>query len=298
MANFTWETIEPLLLSYGASVGMALVHIALIIVAGWIAVRFMRRALNKLTEVLQRMAQDDCATRESTEKRIKTLTGLLSAISKFAIWGIVTVVILTEIGVEIAPILAGAGIAGLAVGFGAQNLVRDVISGFFIVLENQVRIGDVATINGTGGVVEAISFRTMVLRDLKGTVHVFPNGSISTLANQTLDWSAFVLDLGIAYDQDTDEVVQAMKDVHEELMKDEDYGPKLMGPIEVLGVDDFGESSVVIKARLKTKPIQQWSVGREYRRRLKKELDRRGIEIPFPQRTLHFAGPVPVAGAA
>jgi small conductance mechanosensitive channel len=298
MANFTWETIEPLLLSYGASVGMALLHIVLIIIAGWIAVRFMRKALNKLTEILQRVATDTDTAQVATEKRIKTLIGLLSTLSKVAIWGIVAIVVLTEIGVDIAPILAGAGIAGLAVGFGAQNLVRDVISGFFIVLENQVRIGDVATINGTGGVVESISFRTMVLRDLRGIVHVFPNGSISTLANQTKEWSAFVLDLGIAYDQDTDEVVQAMKDVHEELTKDEDYGPKLMGPIEVLGVDDFGESSVVIKARLKTKPIQQWSVGREYRRRLKKELDRRGIEIPFPQRTLHFADPVPVAGAA
>lgn len=298
MHYFTWENIEPMLLEYSASIGMAVLHIILIILAGWIAVRFLRKALNKLTEILERMTPEDEVSREATDKRIKTLTGLLSTISKFAIWGTVTIVVLTEIGVDIAPILAGAGIAGLAVGFGAQNLVRDVISGFFIVLENQVRVGDVATVNGTGGLVESITFRTMVLRDLSGAVHVFPNGSINSLSNQTKGWSAYVLNLGIAYDQDTDEVVATMKDVHEELMKDPEYGPKLMGPIEVFGVDDFGDSSVVVKARLKTLPVQQWAVGREYRRRLKKELDKRGIEIPFPQRTLHFAGQPPLAPAA
>ncbi len=298
MTNFTWDKIEPLLLSYGTSVGMALLHIVLIVIVGWIAVRFVRKALDKLSEVLQRVTPDAGTTHEDTEKRIKTLTGLLSTIAKVAIWGTVTIVVLTEIGVQIAPILAGAGIAGLAVGFGAQNLVHDVINGFFIVLENQVRVGDVATVNGTGGLVESITFRTMVLRDLSGTVHVFPNGSITTLANLTKGWSAYVINLGIAYDQDTDAVVETMKEVHEELMKDKDYGPKIMGPIEVFGVDDFGDSSVVIKARLKTEPIQQWTVGREYRRRLKMELDRKGIEIPFPQRTLHFANAVPMAPAA
>jgi len=298
MSYLTWDKIEPLALSYGTSAGMALLHIILIILAGWIAVRFLRKALAKLTQVLERMTQEEGDSHEATDKRIKTLTGLLGTISKFAIWGTVTIVVLTEVGVEIAPILAGAGIAGLAVGFGAQNLVRDVISGFFIVLENQVRVGDVATVNGTGGLVESITFRTMVLRDLSGVVHVFPNGSITTLANQTKGWSAYVLNLGIAYDQDTDAVVQTMKDVHEELMKDPQFGPKLLGPIEVFGVDDFGDSSVTIKARLKTLPIQQWAVGREYRRRLKQEMDKRGIEIPFPQRTLHFAGQPPMAPAA
>ncbi len=295
MSHFSWDALEPLLLSYGTAAGMAILHIILIILAGWIATRFLRRALGKLTEVLERMTHDENATHESTDKRIKTLTGLLGTISRFAIWGIVTIVVLTEVGVDIAPILAGAGIAGLAVGFGAQNLVRDVISGFFIVLENQVRVGDVATVNGTGGLVESITFRTMVLRDISGTVHVFPNGSIATLANQTKGWSAYVLNLGIAYDQDTDEVVQTMKDVHEELSQDPEFGPKLMGPIEVFGVDEFGDSAVTIKARIKTLPIQQWSVGREYRRRLKQEMDKRGIEIPFPQRTLHFAGQPPMA---
>jgi small-conductance mechanosensitive channel len=298
MSQLSWESIQPLLVTYGASVGMALLHIVLIFLAGWIAVRFVRKALEKLALVLLRIPQEEDVSAEATEKRIKTLTGLLATIAKVGIWGVVVVVILTEIGVEIAPILAGAGVAGLAVGFGAQHLIRDVISGFFIVLENQVRVGDVAVINGTGGLVESISFRTMVLRDLSGVVHVFPNGSISTLANMTKGWSAFVLDMGIAYEQDTDEAVEVMKEVFAEMRKDPEYGPQLISDIEVFGVDSFGDSSVTIKVRLKTLPIHQWSVGREYRRRLKKAFDQRGIVIPFPQRTLHFAGQPPVAGAA
>ena len=298
MASLTWENLEPLLRSYGVSIGMALGHIIVFVLAGWIAVRMVRRALTKLTEILERVSPERATSAEASEKRIKTLTGLLGALSKVAIWGLVSVVILTEMGFDIAPILAGAGIAGLAVGFGAQNLVRDVISGFFIVLENQVRVGDVATINGIGGQVESITFRTLVLRDIEGAVHVFPNGAITSLSNQTTGWSACVLNIGVAYHQDTDEVVRVMTEVHAELMKDKVYGPKLISPIEVLGVDDFADSSVIIKARLKTEPVQQWSVGREYRRRLKKEFDRRGIELPFPQRTLHFAGNPPVAGAA
>jgi small-conductance mechanosensitive channel len=298
MADFTWAGIEPLLRSYGAAIGLAAARVILFILAGWFAVRLTRRALNKLAEVIQRVAPESGATPETTDKRVKTLTGLLATIAKVAIWGLVSVVVLTEIGVNIAPILAGAGIAGLAVGFGAQNLVRDVIAGFFIVLENQVRIGDVAVINGTGGLVESITFRAMVLRDIEGAVHVFPNGLIETLSNQTKGWSACVMDIGIAYDQDTDVVVQILKEVHEQMAKDEVYGSKMSGPIEVFGVDEFADSAVIIKARVKTEPAQQWFIGREYRRRLKKELGRRGIEIPFPQRTLHFAGTPPIAGAA
>jgi small conductance mechanosensitive channel len=298
MSQLSWESIQPLLVTYGASVGLALLNIVLIVIGGWIAGRFVRKGLERLAAMLLRLPQDEDISSEATEKRVRTLTGLLGTIAKVSIWGIVVVVILTEIGVEIAPILAGAGIAGLAVGFGAQNLVRDVISGFFIVLENQVRIGDVAIINGTGGLVESISFRTMVLRDLSGVVHVFPNGAISSLANMTKGWSAFVLNMGIAYEQDTDEAVEVMKEVHAEMREDPEWGKKLISDIEVFGVDDFGESSVTIKVRLKTLPIHQWSVGREYRRRLKKAFDQRGIVIPFPQRTLHFAGQPPVAGAA
>jgi small conductance mechanosensitive channel len=207
------------------------------------------------------------------------------------------VICLDELGLDVTPILAGAGIIGLAVGFGAQNLVRDLISGFFLVLEDQVRVGDVAVVNGTGGLVEAITFRTIVLRDLAGVVHVVPNGAIMTLANMTKGWSGYVIDVGVAYKEDTDRVVDVMTVVAEDLRKDARFGPMILEPIEVFGVDDFKESEVTIKARLKTVPIQQWAVGREYRRRLKKAFDARGIEIPFPHRSLYVGtatGPLEV----
>lgn len=297
MPHFTWEQWEPLLISYGTSVGLTILNILLILILGWIAVRFVRKVLNKLSVVMLRFSRDEDSTVAAAEKRVATLTGLLGTIARVGVWSIVVVVILTEVGVDIAPILAGAGIAGLAVGFGAQNLVRDVISGFFIVLENQIRIGDVAIINGTGGLVEQISFRTITLRDLSGVVHIFPNGSISTLANMTKTWSAAVLDIGVAYHHDTDQVVSIMREVYEDLRSDPEFGIKIIGDFEVFGVDGFGDNAVTIRARIKTEPGQQWGVGREYRRRLKHAFDAKDITIPFPQRTLHFVNP-PVPQAA
>jgi len=205
-----------------------------------------------------------------------------------ALWVTVLLVILKEVGVEVGPILASAGILGLAVGFGAQNLVRDVISGFFFILENQVRVGDVAIVNGTGGLVEKVNFRTIVLRDLAGVVHVFPNGAVSTLSNMTNEWSAYVFDIGVAYKEDTDQVVAIMQQVGAELKKDEILGPFMLEEPEIFGVDKFDDSAVVIKGRIKTKPIRQWQVGREYLRRIKQAFDAGGIEIPFPHRTLYF----------
>lgn len=292
MPQFSWDSIQPLLISYGTSIGMAVLHIAVILIGGWIAVRFARKAIGKMGAILTRLAHEDAdSSQAAAEKRVATLTGLLSTIARVSIWSVVIIVVLTELGVDIAPILAGAGIAGLAVGFGAQNLVRDVISGFFIVLENQIRVGDVAVINGTGGLVEQISFRTITLRDLRGVVHVFPNGSISTLSNMTKSWSAAVFDIGIAYEHDTDRVVEIMNEVYEDLQKDPEFGSRIMTPIEIFGVDVFGDSAVTIKARIKTQPGQQWSVSREYNRRIKHAFDAKGISIPFPQRTLHIVNP-------
>ncbi len=154
-------------------------------------------------------------------------------------------------------------------------------------LEDQVRVGDVAIVNGTGGLVEAITFRTIVLRDLAGVVHVFPNGTIITLSNMTKVWSGYVIDMGVAYKEDTDHVVAVMRRVAEEMREDPDFRDRILEPIEIFGVDDFADSAVVIKARLKTQPIQQWNVGREYRRRLKKAFDTDGIEIPFPHRSVY-----------
>jgi small conductance mechanosensitive channel len=194
----------------------------------------------------------------------------------------------SEFGVNVAPLLAGAGVAGLAVGFGAQNLVRDVISGLFILLENQIRVNDVAIINGTGGLVEEINLRTTVLRSLDGIVHVFPNGAITTLSNVTREYSCYVFDIGVAYKEDTDRVVQLLKEVGDELKQDEACGPEMIEPVEIFGVDKFADSAVVIKGKLKTMPSKQWMVGREFNRRVKKRFDEEGIEIPFPHQSLYF----------
>jgi small conductance mechanosensitive channel len=222
------------------------------------------------------------------EKRVDTLAGILSSVARVTVWAMIVMILLKKIGVDIAPLIAGAGIAGLAVGFGAQELVRDIISGFFILLEDQVRTGDVAIINGVGGLVQGIGLRTIVLRDLSGVVHVFQNGKINTLSNMTKDWSAMVFDIGVAYKEDTDKVIKVIEQTAEEVRGDPAFADKIIEPLEIFGVDSFGDSAVVIKARFKTRPIQQWAVGREFRRRLKQAFDREGIEIPFPHRTIYW----------
>jgi small conductance mechanosensitive channel len=220
-------------------------------------------------------------------KRAKTLGNLLRNLTNTAVLTIAVLMALQEFDINILPVLTGAGIAGLAVGFGAQTLVRDVISGFFLILEDQVRVGDVVTIGPTSGQVEAINLRTIVLRDLSGTVHVIPNGTIDRLSNQSKDFSYYLMDLGVAYQQDTDEAVDVARRVADDMRADAAYAPSMLEGLEVLGVDAFAESQVTIKMRLKTLPLRQWQVGREFRRRLKKAFDARGIEIPFPQRTIH-----------
>ena len=194
--------------------------------------------------------------------------------------------ILRELRIDIMPLLTGAGIVGLAIGFGSQALVKDVISGFFIIVENQVRVGDVAVINGTSGSVEGITLRTIVLRDIEGAVHVFPNGSINTLANRSKDFWYAVVDVSVAYKEDTDTVSRVLREVGDDLRQAPSLRDVILEPLEVLGVDAFNDAGVVIKTRIKTLPLKQWDVGRELRRRIKQRFDAEGIEIPFPQVSL------------
>lgn len=287
MTQISMENLTPFLVSVATSLVQSLLRIGLIFLAGYVGARFVRAALSRLETTLVKAGERTERVLGETQKRVSTLIGLLRTIALVLLWGVVVVITLGQIGFDATPILAGAGIIGLAVGFGAQNVVRDLISGFFMVLENQVRVGDVAIVNGTGGLVEEITFRTIVLRDLSGVVHVFPNGTINMLSNMTKEWSGYVIDVGVAYKEDTDRVVEVMKQVAEAMRQDPDYGSRILEPIEIFGVDDFADSAVVIKARLKTHPIQQWNVGREYRRRLKKAFDAEGIEIPFPHRSIY-----------
>lgn len=264
------------------------IRILLILVLAWILVYMAKLMLRHLENRLIVRGQHEGEPPSESAKRAETLIRLLRQGIVIMVWVLTILIVLSEIGVNIGPVLAGAGVLGLAVGFGAQNLVRDVISGFFIILENQVRVGDVAIVNGTGGLVETINFRTMVLRDLSGTVHVFPNGAITTLANLTKEWSAYVFDIGVAYKEDVDRVMALMRDVGAELREDGKFGRLMVDDVEIFGVDAFADSAVVIKGRLRTRPIKQWDVGREYRRRLKIAFDREGIEIPFPHRSIYF----------
>ncbi len=286
LTGISVDAIFAWLITMSAAVGIASLRIGLVLAIGYVAIRFVRLGLHQLERVM--IVASDKQDQESgtAAKRAATLTGILRTIALSAIWAIIIIESLQLVGLDIAPILAGAGILGLAVGFGAQNLVRDLISGFFIILEDQVRLGDVAVINGTGGAVETITFRTISLRDFSGVVHIFPNGGITTLSNMTKDWSAFVLDMGVAYREDTDRVVEVMRTVGEGLRQDQAFGSLIIEPIEIVGVENFADSAVTIRARIKTKPAEQWKIGREYRRRLKKAFDAQRIEIPFPMRTL------------
>jgi moderate conductance mechanosensitive channel len=286
MFEISIEKFLPTLFDTGIEFAKASFRILLVIVAAYVAVRLLRLALNRVEAMLVRAGEASETVPGAALMRVRTLVSVLWTIAVGLIWFVAVLMILGQIGVNVAPILASAGVLGLAVGFGAQNLVKDLVSGFFLILENQIRVGDIAVINGTGGLVEALTFRTIVLRDLSGVVHVFPNGTINTLANMTKDWSAYVLDIGVAYKEDTDHVVDVMRKVAEDMQAEPTYRSAMLEPIEIFGVDAFTDSAVTIKARFKTRPLQQYMIGREYRRRLKKAFDAAGIEIPFPQRAL------------
>ena len=237
----------------------------------------------RLTKLLPRKDADIEYT-----KRSGTLSAVVHWLLRVAILGVAAFTILSEIGVDMKAILTAAGVVGLAVGFGAQNLVQDFISGFFILLEDQIRVGDVVQINGKGGLVEKVNLRMVILRDLGGNVHFVRNGKIDIVTNMTKDYSNYVFDIGVAYREDVDEVIGVLKGIDEEMRKDPTYRPDILAPLEVMGLDSFGDSAIVIKARTKTKPIQQWRVGREFNRRIKKKFDELNIEIPFPHQTIYF----------
>jgi small conductance mechanosensitive channel len=259
-------------------------RIALIAILTYVLIGVIAASAGRLEDEIARSTSPDMGERL---KRARTLSRLVQNALTAIVVSIAGLMVLNQFQIDIMPILTGAGIVGLAVGFGAQTLVKDLIAGFFLTFENQVRVGDVAEINGTGGLVEAINLRTIVLRDLEGTVHVFPNGSVERLANRTKDFSYIVLDVGVAYKENVDTVFSVLRDIGAELAADAVHGASMLEPLEILGVDDFGESQVTIKIRIKTVPLKQWEVGRELRRRIKNSFDARGIEIPFPHLSLY-----------
>jgi small conductance mechanosensitive channel len=257
--------------------GLRIVVIALV---AYVVLRVIATAAHRFEDEIGRDTTPDMVERL---RRVRTLSGVIQRALTALVVGVAALMMLRELQVDITPVLTSAGILGLAIGFGAQTLVKDLISGFFLTFENQVRVGDVATINGTGGLVEAINLRTIVLRDLEGVVHVFPNGSIERLSNRTKDFSYYVVDVGLPYRQDPDEVIALLREIGAELARDPRYSSSILEPLEVLGVDAFQDYRVMLKARIKTLPLKQWDVGRELRRRINRTFAARGIETPSPQ---------------
>lgn len=262
-------------------------RILIIAVGAYVLIRIVNGVIGRVESIAASRTTDFLSASEA-ERRLRTLSSLLRSMVFLVIAGIAAVMTLRELGMDIAPIIAGAGILGLAVSFGGQNLVRDVISGFFIIFENQIRVGDVAIINGQAGTVEEINFRTTVIRDLQGIVHVFPNGTIMQLSNQSKGWSRYVIDVGVAYKENIDYVMEVLREIGDGLYKDNKFSSLILEPLEILGVDSFGDSDVVIKCMIKTLPLKQWEVGRELRRRIKNTFDLKGIEIPFPHLSVYY----------
>lgn len=223
-----------------------------------------------------------------TKARAKTLLPLVRNALMILLVTMVTLIVLSELGVNIAPLLAGAGVIGLAIGFGSQALVKDVITGLFLLVEDTINVGDVVQVGSQSGVVEAMSIRTIRLRDVGGNVHVIPFGSVDTITNMTKDFGRAVIDVGIAYRENVDEVTEVLRKIGEELAADENYKDSITAPMEVFGVQALGDSAVVIRCRFTTKAGMQWGVGREMNRRVKNRFDELGIEIPFPHQTLYF----------
>jgi small conductance mechanosensitive channel len=256
-------------------------------VAAFVATKVVARVVRLFGARVRRTLEEHGGeTRVDREKRVATLSRILRLTVSIAIWVVALMMSLKEVGYDVGPLIAGAGVVGLAIGFGAQNLVRDVITGLFMLLENQVLVGDDAVINGQAGSVEEVNLRTIVLRDGEGTVHTFPNGAITALANKTRDYSYHLFKIGVSYKEDTDRVTDLIRRVSTEMKNDPEFGPLMLSEFDIWGVDSFGPSGVIINGRVKTKVGQQWKVGREANRRIKKLFETEGVGIPYPQMAL------------
>jgi len=272
------DKIVPWLLNHG-------IKIVVIAAGAYILKRVLARIIDRAVRIA--VIRDETMTEEAERQREDTLIRIFSGATSILILIIAVLMILKEAGLDIGPMLAGAGIAGLAIGFGGQYLIRDIISGLFIILENQYRIGDVITINDKSGTVEDISLRKTTIRDINGTVHHIPHGEIKIVSNQSKDFARVNIDIGISYKSNLEKVIQVVNRTGEELAKDPYFKDLVISPPRFLRVNEFGDSAIIIKILGDTKPLRQWEVAGELRKWLKIAFDREGIEIPFPQRVIH-----------
>ncbi len=262
-------------------------RIAVIVTIAWLMLRVVTSTVNRLEQEVARRHTDAVDERL---KRAQTLGALVQNTANAVVVCIALLMVLNELNINVLPMLTGAGIAGVALGFGAQWLVRDLIAGFFLILEDQVRVGDSVVINGQGGTVEAVNLRTLVLRDVEGAVHVFPNGAVNTLANKTRDYAFALVDLAIDFREDSDRVIRILRETADALQAEPAFGSAIQEPLEVLGIEGFRDGQTLIRARMKTVPQRQAEVGRELRRRLRIALDGAGISLAVPPYS-RVAGP-------
>ncbi len=267
-------------------------RILVIGVGSVLAIRLLRGVADRIPGL---MAAGEGLAITEREKRARTLASLLRTVGTTLVLIMAVMMVFREIGLDVTPLIAGAGVMGLAVGLGAQSLIKDVIAGFFILLEDQFHVGDVIQAAGVSGEVEQMTLRMTIVRDLQGTVHFIPNGEIRVASNLTKEWSRAVLEIGVSYEEDVDRVIAVLTDVGRSLARDETYGKFVLEPPQVLGVEALAESQVTIRLLAKTLPLKQWEVARELRRRIKARFDREGIQIPFPHRVV-ISRPSPSAG--
>ncbi len=264
-----------------------ILSIALILLGAWVVVRFGSIAIRKT--VVNGIRPHAHKTRAEEMKREETVIQIVAGALNIITWPLALILIIAQLGVNVGPLIAGAGVIGVALGFGAQSLVKDVISGLFIIAENQYGVGDVIDLSGTTGQVEHITLRSTVLRDLDGVVHHVPNGSIEKASNYSSEHSGINLNIGVSYDSDLDRVIKVVNEVGKALAKDSKWADDILETPAFMRVDDLGDSAIDIKITGSVKPLKQWDVTGELRKRLKIAFDKEGIEIPFPQRVVHQA---------
>ena len=257
-------------------------NVLIVLAFAWAALAVVRRGVRRFRGYMERRAPT-----EEEARRVGTLCRAFRYAGSVVVYAIAVMLVMNELGISIAPILATAGVAGVAIGFGAQSLVKDYLAGLFLLIEDQIRQGDVVEIAGIGGQVEEMTLRHVRLRDFDGHVHFVPNGEIRTVTNRTRDYAQSVIDAGIAYREDVDEAIEVMRAVGRALRADPDWKPRILDDIEIVGVERWADSAVILRCRFRVVPIQQWNVRREYLRRLKAAFDRHGIEIPFPHLTIY-----------
>jgi moderate conductance mechanosensitive channel len=263
---------------------------AFIIIGAAVIVRAARLVISRLE---RRLGHSHSERDLEWQRRASTVGGILTRLVTVTVWSLAALMLLRELSIDVLPILTTAGIAGLAIGFGAQNLVRDVISGFFMILEDQVRVGDISRINGVTGVIEQVNLRTIVLRDGEGAVHVFPNGTVTALANLSKQFSNALVDLRVGYSENLDKVFDVIREAGKSMQEDHDWAPLLLSPIEVVGVESIADGFAMVRAKFKTQPLNQGMVGNELRRRLMTLLTARGITPYVPPRDGLKAVPYP-----